>query len=151
MAWSQQSDDKDHNNWSEFHRTNMTRWNPYEKVLNVHDVGNLLVKWSSTTGASIDSSPAVMKGVVYIGSNDGKVYALNAKTGAELWSFTTGGYAIPSPAVANGVVYAGSYDYNVYALNAKTGAKLWNYTDRRRCVLFAGRGEWGRLRRLRLP
>jgi polyvinyl alcohol dehydrogenase (cytochrome) len=91
VAWSQQSDDKDHNNWSEFHGTNMTRWNPYEKVLNVHDVGNLLVKWSSTTGVSIDSSPAVMKGVVYIGSNDGKVYALNAKTGAEVWSFTTGG------------------------------------------------------------
>jgi outer membrane protein assembly factor BamB len=66
--------------------------------------------------------------VVYLGSGDGNVYALNASTGAKLWSYTTGSSVTSSPAVANGVVYVGSDDYNVYALNAKTGAKLWSYT-----------------------
>ena len=52
-------------------------------------------------------------GVVYVGSNDFKVYALNAATGAKLWSYTTGGLVYSSPAVANGVVYVGSDDGNV--------------------------------------
>ena len=65
-------------------------------------------------------------GVVYIGSDDGNVYALNASTGAKLWSYTTGTMR-SSPAVANGVVYSAA-DGNVYALNASTGAKLWSYS-----------------------
>ena len=74
------------------------------------------------------SSPAVANGVVYIGSDDNNVYALNANTGALLWSYTTGGAVTSSPAVANGVVYVGSDDNKVYALNASTGALLWSYT-----------------------
>jgi len=76
----------------------------------------------------VDSSPAVANGVVYVGSGDYKVYALNARTGAKLWSYRTGSFVWSSPAVANGVVYIGSSDGKVYALNARTGAKLWSYT-----------------------
>jgi outer membrane protein assembly factor BamB len=64
---------------------------------------------------------------VYVGSNDGNLYALNADTGALLWKYTTDSYVRSSPAVANGVVYIGSTDDNVYALNASTGALLWKY------------------------
>ena len=49
------------------------------------------------------SSPAVANGMVYVGSEDNNVYALNATTGAKLWSYTTGGEVLSSPAVANGV------------------------------------------------
>ena len=73
----------------------------------------------------MDSSPAVANGVVYVGSFDDKVYALNATTGATLWTATTGSLVPSSPAVANGVVYVGSYDHKVYALDATTGATLW--------------------------
>ena len=44
-----------------------------------------------------DSSPAVANGVVYVGSDDGNVYALNAATGAELWSYTTEALSFPRP------------------------------------------------------
>ena len=65
--------------------------------------------------------------MVYIGSADGKVHALNTKTGAKVWSYTTGHVTLASsPAVANGVLYIGSGN-EVYALNASTGAKLWSY------------------------
>ena len=55
----------------------------------------------------------MVNGVVYIGSDNFNVYALNATTGAKLWSSTTGSYNIGgsgpySPSVANGVVYIGS-------------------------------------------
>jgi outer membrane protein assembly factor BamB len=86
------------------------------------------LKWNYTTGSSVDSSPAVANGIVYVGSYDNNVYALYANNGTKLWNYTTGGPVFSSPAVVNGVVYVGSYDYNLYALNATTGAKLWNYT-----------------------
>ena len=54
------------------------------------------------------SSPAVVDGVVYVGSDDGNVYALNASSGAKLWNYTTGGDVYSSPAVVGGVVYVGS-------------------------------------------
>ena len=61
------------------------------------------------------SSPAVANGVIYIGSGDDSVYALNAATGAKLWSYHTGNQVFSSPTVANGVVYVGSGDGNMYA------------------------------------
>ena len=94
------------------------------------------------------SSPAVANGVVYVGSGDYNVYALNAATGAKLWSYRTGYVVCSTPAVANGVVYVGSEDNKVYALNAATGAKLWSYTTGYQCVFVARRGKWGGLCRL---
>jgi outer membrane protein assembly factor BamB len=62
--------------------------------------------------------------VVYVGSLDNNVYALNASTGAKLWSYTTGGpIYYSSPAVVNGVVYVGSYDGKVYAFGLKQGSE----------------------------
>ena len=78
--------------------------------------------WNYTTGGDVNSSPAVVDGVVYVGSDDDNVYALNAANGAKLWNYTTGGDVASSPAVVGGVVYVGSEDDNVYALNATNGA-----------------------------
>jgi outer membrane protein assembly factor BamB len=65
-------------------------------------------------------------GVIYVGSDDDNVYALNASTGVLLWSYPV--FVVSSPAVANGVVYVGSPDDKIYALNASTGAVLWSDT-----------------------
>ena len=73
------------------------------------------------------SRPAVVNGVVYVGSEDHNLYAFNAANGDELWNFTTGYYVDSDPAVTNGVVYFGSEDNSVYALNATTGAFIWSY------------------------
>jgi outer membrane protein assembly factor BamB len=102
--------------------------NPLENVLASSTVVGLNEAWSYPTGADVYSSPTVANGVVYVGSHDKKVYALNATTGAFKWSYTTGGSVYSSPAVANGVVYVGSTDFNVYALTASTGTLLWTGT-----------------------
>src|SRR5579863_2149142 len=82
-AWAQQPTGKGSNDWSEFHRTNMVRWNANEKVLNVKTVRDLQLKWSFAAAnyCSMYSSPAVVDGVVYIGSGyylDGEAYSLYA-------------------------------------------------------------------------
>ena len=73
------------------------------------------------------SSPAVSGGVVYVGSSDNRVYALDASTGDLIWSYETGDYVFSSPAVSGGVVYVGSRDNRVYALDASTGDLIWSY------------------------
>ncbi|MGC1300590.1 MAG: PQQ-binding-like beta-propeller repeat protein [Alloacidobacterium sp.] len=113
--------------WTEFLRDNMQRWDPYETVLGVGNVGSLKLEWSNSTHSFATDTPIVANGVVYFGSWDGNVYALNASTGAKLWSYTTGAPVFAALAVANGVAYIGSSNGIVYALNASTGAKLWSF------------------------
>ena len=65
---------------------------------------------------------------MYVGSGDGKVYALNGATGAKKWEFLTGDRVRSSPAIgSDGTVYVGSWDNKVYALNGATGAKKWEF------------------------
>jgi parallel beta-helix repeat protein len=85
-------------------------------------------QWTYTTGDGVWSSPAVVDGMVFVGSNDGNVYALDQHTGAHIWNYTTGDAVMASPAVAGGKVYVGSNDSKVYALDQYTGAHVWNYT-----------------------
>ena len=60
--------------------------------------------------------------MVYVGSADNNVYALNAVTGALLWSYATGNVVTSSPTVANGVVYVGSWDNHINAFSLPSGA-----------------------------
>jgi eukaryotic-like serine/threonine-protein kinase len=83
--------------------------------------------WAYQTDGQVESSPAVVDGVVYIGSRDGNIYALNTSTGSKIWTYVTGNGIMSSPAVDGGILYIGSGDGNVYALNASTGSKIWNY------------------------
>jgi len=82
--------------------------------------------WKSLSGLGFDSSPAVVNGTVYIGSDN--VYALNATTGTQLWNYSTGSSVFSSPAVVNGIVYVGSANA-LYALNAASGVRLWSFPN----------------------
>ena len=73
--------------------------------------------WTYTFGAVLNSSVVVANGVVYVGAEDGNIYALDATSGNYLWSYVTGGLIDSSPAVADGVVYVGSTDGRVYAFD----------------------------------
>ena len=85
------------------------------------------VLWSYETGSSVRSSPAVADGVVYVGSDDTRLYALDVSTGDLIWSYETDGAVTSSPAVSGGIVYVGSLDNHVYALHASTGDLIWSY------------------------
>jgi outer membrane protein assembly factor BamB len=113
--------------WPQFHNTaDRSGINPTEQTLTKSNVGGMQVLWSTPTGGEIWSSPAVVNGVVYIGSDDHNVYAMNAATGAIVWTFTTGDIVRSSPSVVNGIVYVGSNDDKLYALNATTGTTIWS-------------------------
>lgn len=102
------------------------------------------VKWTFATNGKIFSSPAVMDGMVYTGSEDSNIYAVSAATGAMRWKFKTNGAVSSTPAVYNNRVYAGSYDGNFYALDAQNGKPAWAFKtggEKRN----AAKGLWGML------
>ena len=76
---------------------------------------------------TVQSSPAVANGTVFVGARDGWIYAIDAEKGTEKWRFDHKvSWINTSPAVFEGVVYAGSSDAQfVQALDAATGKELW--------------------------
>ena len=96
------------------------------------DEGEL--KWSFNTGDGVFSSPTASlgaDGTVYVGSFDGKLYAVTAE-GVKKWSFATEGEVDSSPALGlDGTVYVGSDDGRLYAVTAEGGLK-WSFTTRGR-------------------
>lgn len=96
------------------------------------NVTNLAQAWTATTSGAVRSSPAVTGDIAYVGSDDGKLYAVSAVGSANcsglpescraLWTGLTGGAVRSSPAVANGIVYVGSDDHKLYAFDATGGS-----------------------------
>jgi outer membrane protein assembly factor BamB len=101
--------------------------------------------WSFQTGAPVISSPTVAMmpdgtQVVFVGSVDDNLYALDAATGQPYWPhpFKAGCPIVSSPVVppnvsVNGspIIYFGSYDDNIYAVyasGANAGQVYWSYT-----------------------
>lgn len=88
---------------------------------------SLELLWTFETEAAITSSPVVADGLVYFGSDDTRVYAVELETGAKLWSFATEDIVEAPPLVHRGTVYVGSSDFFFYALDANTGELRWKY------------------------
>jgi len=86
---------------------------------------NLALRWKFKTGAAVSSSPSIVDGVVYVGSHDKNIYAIDADTGSKIWTFATGYQVKSSPAVVDGKVYTGADDGNIYCLDAEDGTQLW--------------------------
>ena len=71
---------------------------------------------------------AAANDVIYFGSSaDGKVYALDAKTGRERWSIFTGGPVRLAPTLYKSHLYVGSDDGFVYCLRADDGSQKWKF------------------------
>jgi len=84
------------------------------------------VKWKHQTGGWVISSPVLAEGSVYVGSDDGKLYAFDAANGTVRWTFQTPAPVRSSVAVADETIYFGSYDGAFYAVNTK-GELRWKF------------------------
>ncbi len=88
--------------------------------------GGLL--WQYSTDGSVETSPIVVNGVVYVTAyvsyGPSHVYALRASDGKLLWSYTRNS-SLSSPLVVDGVAYLASDDGLLAALRASDGSVLW--------------------------
>jgi outer membrane protein assembly factor BamB len=73
------------------------------------------------------SSATISDGLVYVGSANGKLFALDEESGTRRWEYQTKDMVRSTPVIAEGLVFFGSRDHCVYALSAKSGALRWKY------------------------
>ena len=83
--------------------------------------------WSFDTGGVVESSPAIVAGVLYEGTFNNSLLALESSTGKLLWQFPVDGLLRASPAVIDGIVFYGADDNRFYAVDAVTGNELWSF------------------------
>jgi len=103
-------------NWPQFRFDDpRTGVNPLETVLTRKNVPRLQLLWAAELGALVDySSPAIVNGVVYIASTDGRLWAYpsdgcgTSLCTSPLWTSQSLGQILDSPTVAKGFVYIGS-------------------------------------------
>ena len=86
-------------------------------------------KWGYKTDGPVYSSPAADGDVLFFGSDDTKLYALNVSgpTPVSLWNFTANGAIRSTPAIDGGRVYFGSDSNKFYAVNKTTGEMIWSW------------------------
>lgn len=114
--------------WSQFHAGPARLGTSADTTLRPGNLGRLEVLWSRRTGATqegINSSPAVAGDVVFVGSDDGRLWAFGARRGKVLWSKPARGKVRSSPAVSDGKVYAGSNKGWLLARGTGSGRLLW--------------------------
>lgn len=76
------------------------------------------------------SSLAYQDGVLFFGSTDGNLYAVDADDGRELWRFVTNQPVVGSPTVVDDTVYFANLDGQVYAADLETGKRKWRFNAR---------------------
>ncbi len=73
------------------------------------------------------SSPAVLEGIVVVGSRSRRVDAFDPATGKELWSFATKQRIDSSPVIVGERVYVGAADGRLYGLDLKSGKQVFEH------------------------
>jgi len=112
-----------------------TRFHPADQI-NAKNVKNLHVSWIFQTDVreSMETSPIVVNGVMYVTTSFDHVYALNAQTGEQIWHYKHEMGPITvyccgpnnrGAAVYDDKVYIGTLDAKLVALDAKTGKPVW--------------------------
>jgi quinohemoprotein ethanol dehydrogenase len=128
-------------NWRGMHYSPLT-------TINRDNVARLGFAWAYSTGTrrGMEATPVVIDGVLYASGVAGRVYALDAASGAQHWRFepaldmqvaraTCCDLVNRGVAVAAGRVYVASLDGWLYALDAASGKVVWKVdtlVDRKR-------------------
>jgi polyvinyl alcohol dehydrogenase (cytochrome) len=132
-------------NWTNAGGDNQnTRSQPSESKLTVNNVSGLAKKWEFTTVGDVSATPAVYDGTVYVPDWAGNLYAINAKTGAQVWkSSISAASGIPldksraTPTVTDSLVIVGTQGSilagpaggpggKVLAFSRATGQLVWS-------------------------
>jgi PQQ-dependent dehydrogenase (methanol/ethanol family) len=112
-----------------------TRFHPSRQI-NVLNVGKLRPAWIFQTEVveTMETSPIVVNGIMYVTTAFNHVYALNAKTGQQIWHYKHNMGPITTfccgpnnrgVAAYGDMVYIGTLDAKLVALDAKTGKLVW--------------------------
>ena len=84
--------------------------------------------WSLDLGTAVVSNPVLEDGILYVGTVDGVVYAVDLEKKSILWKYTVEDEMASiwgSPVLTSDAVFFGDEDGNLYAVDKKNGSALW--------------------------
>ena len=82
--------------------------------------------WKFKTDGRVYGTPLIVDSVIYIGSLDGNIYAINRKTGEEIWNYSTGDEIRTTAVLCDTILCFGGGN-KLYALNL-SGSLKWEFT-----------------------
>jgi outer membrane protein assembly factor BamB len=88
---------------------------------------SMTLLWKFKTGGPIKSSPVIDGGLVFVGSADTNIYAIDLEKGRRVWAYKTTDSIEATSCVVAGSVFVGSADGFLYALDARTSSLKWKY------------------------
>jgi outer membrane protein assembly factor BamB len=96
------------------------------------DIATDTIRWTTTTGGQVQSSPTILNNQLIYAGYDGNVYSVNKTNGTSMWSYNTGAANAfySSPAVSGPYVYIGGLNGIMYCINNTTGNLRWAYTTK---------------------
>jgi len=108
--------------------TDNTRFQSAEgAAITAAEIPKLTLRWAFgfPDASSAWAQPSVADGRVYVGSQNGTVYALDARSGCVRWTFAAAGGVRTAVTLSSGIAYFGDTAANVYAVDAQTGVARW--------------------------
>lgn len=97
--------------------------------------------WKFDTEGKVISTPVVSGEMIYFGSNDGNLYAVNKDTGLEVWRYTLEFPILCEPAVQDDIVFFSGKDIFV-AVDAKTGTEIWLNNEQEKSDEIRRKDQW---------
>ena len=89
------------------------------------DINNERSFWDSRISAKVAGGPTAGLNKIFLGTESGKVYALDAETGELVWQAKIKGEVITQPAIDSGILVVNSASGLIKAFDASTGEELW--------------------------
>jgi len=83
--------------------------------------------WTYATGGAVLSSAIAVDGVIYVGSEDKSLHAIDAATGERKWVFAVDAIIDASPVYNNGLLFIGTDTGVLHAIDSATGLEKWKY------------------------
>lgn len=85
------------------------------------------VRWRFKAKRAITSTAVMGKDVIYTGSVDSTVYALDAKSGWVIWRFRLGKPTISTPALFENQLFIGAVDGGIYCIETGSAREVWRF------------------------
>jgi outer membrane protein assembly factor BamB len=92
--------------------------------------------WKLRLGSRVESSPVAIGNTAYFGATDGRLFAVDVRSGRVRWAYETGGRINASPSVWGNRVCVDTYAGSVFCLDRRNGHHLWHRYVKRDFVRY---------------
>ena len=96
-----------------------------EETDTASETGKLI--WKFECEDEIRGTPVCNNGILFVGSYDYNLYALEAASGQFMWKYATDGGIVSRPSIHEGTIYFGSEDRRLHAIIQRSGKLSWTY------------------------